>query len=297
MAPARPKSCTSMASSKRSKCWLLAVSVTLAACQTPPARFAREAPESLVAPAEPEAALSAAIGQANCTDVQKFLDAAPLSSRQRMADAALLRSTFKGLPACVAQLLEAGANANAALPDGSTALWLAARQGAVEIVDTLLAHGAAVNQANRSSVAPLAVAAGEGRRDATRALIQTGAELEHMSSRQWTALHHAVAGCHPEIAAQLLDAGANVDARDRQGTSALLIGAAVCPTAVAVLLEHRADINATEAQGMNALMVAAQNSQQQTVALLLRQGADPNLRDQRGRSFQDWARLAGKEIP
>ncbi|MCB1611425.1 MAG: ankyrin repeat domain-containing protein [Lysobacterales bacterium] len=264
---------------------LLALCSLLCACQLPASRGDITA--------QPRVDIGVAIGEAvrtgNCAALPQLLPTTVPAQQRDELTIPLLRSAYQGLTACVRHLVEAGADVDAPLADGSTALALAARQGHIDVLAYLLDQGAQVNLANRAGVAALALAADQEDGSALALLLRSGANIDAASVRGWTALHHAVASCRIGPVSQLLAAGARVDARDRNGNTPLLLAAAACAPAVAPLLDRGAEIDAVETQGMTALMVAAQNRQTQTMALLLARGADSSRRDRSGRDFSSWA--------
>lgn len=74
--------------------------------------------------------------------------------------------------------------------------------------------------------------------------------------------------------------GLNVDARDKQGHTALHAAAAEGKIESArLLLANKANINAQDRFGMTPLMYAVQANNAPTVLFLLKQGADKTLRD------------------
>ena len=80
------------------------------------------------------------------------------------------------------------------------------------------------------------------------------------------------------VRALLMD-GADVDARDRHGQTALMLAAHAGHDGVtAVLLEHGAALNVTAKFGLSALMLAIVAGHPDTARLLARAGADRSLR-------------------
>ncbi|MBX3698495.1 MAG: ankyrin repeat domain-containing protein [Geminicoccaceae bacterium] len=263
-------------------------------CQTPPTkRIEAKSTTTPVTPAALDAEIADEVRISDCRGLAAVLARAHDLDFRSHLSAPLLQAAHQGSDGCVRQLLDAGADANSSLPDGSTALLLAARQGNVDVVDHLLSAGAEVNRANRAGVAPLAGAAGAGQSAALARLIESGADLNQMSIRGWSALHNAIGGCHVQSAKQLLEAGANADVQLDHGATPLILSAAVCEPTVALLLDSGAMIDRSEAQGMTPLMVAAQNGKSKTVAQLLARGANAGLRDRRGRDYHDWESIAG----
>jgi uncharacterized protein len=84
-------------------------------------------------------------------------------------------------------------------------------------------------------------------------------------------------GCEPEARA-LLDRGAGIDAKDREGATALGRGAQAGKIAVAALLLDRgAAVNARAVDGSTPLFYAAEADRAAMIRLLIERGADPNI--------------------
>jgi len=97
----------------------------------------------------------------------------------------------------------------------------------------------------------------------------------------------------PEVITALLEAGANLEARDSYyGKTALMWAARDNPKAevTTVLLESGADINARDMNGETALMAAAEdNPNPEVITTLLAAGADAKAMDGAGRTAYDYA--------
>jgi ankyrin repeat protein len=101
---------------------------------------------------------------------------------------------------------------------------------------------------------------------------------------QASALLFAVArlGCEPETRA-LLDRGAAIDAKDREGATALGRTAQAGKIALAALLLDRgAGVNARAVDGSTPLFYAAEADRGAVIRLLVDQGADPNIPGRKG---------------
>ncbi len=84
-------------------------------------------------------------------------------------------------------------------------------------------------------------------------------------------------GCEAEARA-LLDRGAAIDAKDREGKTALAKAAEANKLPLMrLLLERGANVNARAIDGSTALLYAAEQDRGPAIALLLERGADPNL--------------------
>ena len=89
-------------------------------------------------------------------------------------------------------------------------------------------------------------------------------------------------GCEAEARA-LLDRGAAIDAKDREGKTALTKAAEANKLSLMrLLLERGADANARAVDGSTPLFYAAEQDRGPAVALLLERGADPNLSGRKG---------------
>ena len=88
----------------------------------------------------------------------------------------------------------------------------------------------------------------------------------------------------------LLDRGADLEARDESGYTALMYAANAgeLPSAER-LLERGADVDARDAQGSTPLMFAAQHGHDDIVRRLLDDGADVHVRGDHGRTALDFA--------
>lgn len=102
-----------------------------------------------------------------------------------------------------------------------------------------------------------------------------------------------------EALAALLDAGADVDALDGHGQTALMRAAhAGRLDVVQVLIARGADLNRSAKYHLTALMLAALGNHESVVGALLEAGADPAVRGSgapgfAGKTAEDLARSAG----
>jgi uncharacterized protein len=175
-------------------------------------------------------------------------------------------------------LLKAGANPNAQLPSGITVLMTAARTGNPDIVRRLLEHGADVNAKGAEyGETALVWAAEENHAAAAQVLIAHGADVNARSTEikrdkdrfglegvltilphgYWTPLMYAARQGSLDAAKTLVDAGANLNLTDPDGTTALDLAIINGHFDTAALLTERgADPNITDAAGMAALYAA-----------------------------------------
>jgi ankyrin repeat protein len=153
------------------------------------------------------------------------------------------------------RLLRAGADANSAMPDGETVLMTAARTGKVEAIRALLAQGAKVGAREPAKgQTALMWAAAENNAAAIKVLVEAGAGVQERSAGgSFTPFLFAVRGGHIDAARALLDAGAKIEDTLPDGTSPLVLATINAHYELAAfLLERGANPNAA-AQGWTAL--------------------------------------------
>ena len=116
----------------------------------------------------------------------------------------------------------------------------------------------------------LIVAARRGYTKKIERLIQEGADIEAKDKYGWTALLLAASNGHIDVIEFLIEKGADVNAKNRCGETALVYAAMNGRTKMAeLLLEHGADIEAREVGGWTAFMKATTNAHKKIAELLL----------------------------
>ena len=194
----------------------------------------------------------------------------------------------------VSLLVENGADVNAKSSDSRTPLLVASgRFGAAPVVKYLLDHGAnpsAHSPALFDSMTPLAEAAYMGDEAVIRMLLTRGADLK-------------TAGPNPLAFAILARCSACADllmgSADKDGLSmqAVVNSPPLGDTrSVDNLLDHGADVNAKDPDGNTLLMLvsACDDASVDTVKRLIAGGADVNAKNPHGQVALDFARARGK---
>jgi ankyrin repeat protein len=206
-------------------------------------------------------------------------------------------------------LLDKGAEVNVATKQGRTPLLAAATyDGGEEVVRLLISKGADVKAADGFHVDALNLAAGANETDLVRLLLAKGLDPNAKNLPGQTPLMAAAAQDNLPMAKLLLAKGADVNAASTSGgkvkngdialkklTPLMLAAPYSSPELIATLLDAGANVNAKDIRGMTPLMLAAasENQDARVIALLLKRGADPDIRSEAGETALDWARKFG----
>ena len=122
-----------------------------------------------------------------------------------------------------------------------------------------------------------------GNKKKVEELLKEGANVNAKNSDGYTALILASSNGRTEIVAMLLEKGADVNAKDKYNATALIKASSNGHTEiVAKLLDAGADVNAKNDYGYTALIQASRNKHTEIVAMLLDNGADVNATDDDG---------------
>ena len=227
----------------------------------------------------------------------------------------------KGSVEDVKKYLESGSGVNEKDKNGQTPLYFAANGAVAEL---LLSRGADVNARDKYGWTPLIAAMGfqtkgesmifvaknggandqaaptvvlpnkagiKVREDVAVLLISKGADINARDRDGWTALHWAQSKAVAEL---LIAHGVDVNTKDDDGHTPL--HAASCfgqSDVVEVLLSHGADVKATDYMGMTPLFGAALMGQTNVAELMIAKGADVNAKDNAGWTPLRWAEQRG----
>jgi uncharacterized protein len=184
-----------------------------------------------------------------------------VSSSHAGAYVEFFRAVDRDDPMTVADLLTRGFDPNAPSEQGQSPLYLALKGDSPKVFKVLMQHPALkIDLANSAGETPLMIAALRGEVEAMKQLLARGAQVNRSG---WTPLHYAASA--PE------------------------------PAAVALLLERGALVDALAPNGTTSLMMAAQYGTEDAAMLLRKRGADPRLRNGRGQTAADLARVAERD--
>jgi uncharacterized protein len=134
--------------------------------------------------------------------------------------------------------------------------------GDVAKTAALLKNGADYNSKNEEGSTLLMLAAGTGNLQMVEMLVEAGAEVDATDARGWTALFKALfnyeENCgYPDVVRALIEAGADIEHQVAYGTRPLMIAAGYGEARVVdVLLLAGVDVNAVNEGGRNAKTMA-----------------------------------------
>jgi ankyrin repeat protein len=155
------------------------------------------------------------------------------------------------------------------------ALRQAVRRGNVNNVGVLLERGGDPNMRYKLDLPLLCLAAHRGYTEVARCLLEAGADVDKRNrATLQTPLMQATAKGHVEVVRLLLDFGADVNAASLSGGTALTQAALYGHEAVAhLLIERGANIHARTRTGQTALAIAQYKGYEEVAELLRKAGA------------------------
>ena len=205
----------------------------------------------------------------------------PLEDLKRLL--LLHHSASKVEETMVRALIDLGADVEASYDGGENVLFTAAVHGHTSIMRLLLDHGAIVDPQVESSsgFTPLSVAIRNGNHDSVQLLIERRADIERDSERYGPPLMVAIYCAEEDIIRLLLDSGADPNTETASGPGGNALHKAVSsrfivePTVLKLLITKGANLEAKDHNGMTPLLVAVKMAWIDMVSLLLEFGADP----------------------
>ena len=231
--------------------------------------------------------------------VQLLLDAgAKIEAEDRAGMTALSHAAWRENETSLGSaklLLANGAEINH-LSKAGYPLTLACTSGNTSMVELLMEHGADVNPSG--GFTPLMGAARGSQVELIEWLLKEGADPNAVNRNGWTALMEAaeLENTDGEIIAMLIEAGAKVNARCAEGKTALMCALMWAqPATIRQLLDLGADVRMKDEDGSTALMLAAEESSVEVVAMLVEAGAKVDATNAEGKSALMWA--AGSARP
>ncbi|OWK44361.1 ankyrin repeat domain-containing protein [Fimbriiglobus ruber] len=200
----------------------------------------------------------------------------------------------------IRSLFDAGADIRYVRPRGYTVMTdvmfrcsIAEDSQLIPIVRFLIEQGADLNASSDYGESGLSVSSGAGRLDVVRVLLEAGADPAPL---EWTLLHLVVAFGSLERIRLQIQAGDDLNARDRWGRTAWLMSVLTGDIEKAeLLLTAGANIEDRGRDGKTPLMCAAKRADVAMTRWLLERGADPNSANEHGYTVLHMAAGAGSQ--
>ncbi len=188
-----------------------------------------------------------------------------------------------GHTAVVELLTSKGADIRAKDDRGETPLHYAAKEGQKETVSLLIKSGAMVDSVDKDGETPLHKASRKGSIETVRLLIDKGANATATTADYHHSPLFSVAYAYSgnvEIAAMLLEKGADINLRDRYGSTPLHYALYQKKKELAkFLIEQGADINAVTSTNATPLHYATEKYLPEIMGLLVEKGAEIDVKD------------------
>lgn len=164
----------------------------------------------------------------------------------------------------VQALLVRGFDPNTMSPKGQYGLYLALREPSPKAAQVLIDWPKTdVNRLNANGESPLMLAALKGYQGLAEKLIGKGADVNKTG---WTPLHYAASGGHLSLISLLLENSAYIDAESPNGTTPLMMAAMYgTPAAVKLLLREGADPQLRNQKKLSALQFAQRGNRPDSV--------------------------------
>ncbi|GFY46941.1 ankyrin repeat domain-containing protein 16 [Trichonephila inaurata madagascariensis] len=199
----------------------------------------------------------------------------------------------------VKELLLHSADLNILNKDGWTAFHIASREGNPEIIKCLLDFNSSVwKTKSKNGRTPLHTAALHGHLDIVKIFIEnTNYDINVKDSCGITPIMDAVSGNHNHVVKFFIENGSSLKEEDKLGRNVLHIAAEAGNLECIrwLVKTYYMSLDSQTLQGLSPLHFACKENNIDTFNLLLKLGANCDLKDKRGRSALEYASI--KEIP
>ena len=138
----------------------------------------------------------------------------------------IYEAALRGSADSLREIIDSGVDVNVQNENGYTPLMAASRDGRIECIELLIESGADVNMQDESGFTALTNAVQHSNEQTVKLLISKGADVNHRTKASFTPLMFLPYNNYPpanvsDLASALLAAGADVEAEDETGETAL----------------------------------------------------------------------------
>lgn len=218
---------------------LTVVALGLAGCTPAPAPVSfpsavpvqgTSVPSPAMIPADRQALnaqLILAAGEGDVEQVSRLLaQGASVTAQDEHGRTALIAAAYRNHLTVAGLLIEAGADVNIQDETRQSAYLISTSEGYLELLHLTLEAGADVHSKDSYNGTGLIRAAERGHVEIIRELLKTDIDVDHVNNLGWTALLEAIilgdgGPRHTEVVQLLVEAGADVNLADSNGTSPL----------------------------------------------------------------------------
>lgn len=227
---------------------------------------------------------------------------ADVNAQDHKQQTPLIKATLYNRKNLVQMLIESNAKIDLQDKDKNTALIFAACSNHTDIVKLLLNAGANVNAKSKNKETPLMFAAASANEEMVKILLEAGADVNAKNNKKCTSLMLIIKNnklftrsefymedgdlildlkvISSNIIKLLINAGANVNAKDKNGNTPLMFASIIKNSEIVnLLIKAGANVNDVNESGTTALIYAAARGDKKTVKLLLNNNADISIQD------------------
>lgn len=180
----------------------------------------------------------------------------------------------------VKYLVSIGANVTVTCDNGSTPIYIASQEGRTDVIDFLWRHGGTLETRFRRGFTPIYVASRNGHATSVEKLIELGADVNSRDNDGSSPIYVASQNGHLEVVKALIKANAFPEYNFLSGYTALYVACQNGHYKIAkqLLKTKRVGVDKIMPNGSSPMYIACQNGYHKTVTLLLKYGADHNIK-------------------